>query len=228
MVFLFGKHELTPNIEELVLFRLKHCYHTDVIFSTHKSNYFKDFQSTFNVLKNFLPKETSGDYLYCPFDLLLDRGQKKVGDFLDLAKFRAFTLIVLGQLLLSHSQYHINGVLYGILEQLSKGKTLVPMIIVEIISSLSHCACHCKGRLYSCPAFLQAWLCGHISSLCSSIPRQVTFVPTPSRKKAMIDYQRLLANLPTEHIIWRAKWHKAHCLYLFSKNRTCIILIGLY
>lgn len=75
MVFCFGKHELTPTIEELKSFLyLKHCYRTDTIFPTHKSNYFKDFQSTLNVSKNFLPKETSGDYLHYPFDLLPDRG----------------------------------------------------------------------------------------------------------------------------------------------------------
>lgn len=44
MVFCFGKHELTPTIEELESFlNLKHCHHTDTIFPIHKNNYFKDF-----------------------------------------------------------------------------------------------------------------------------------------------------------------------------------------
>lgn len=74
MVFRFEKHELTPTIEELESFLdLKHYYRTDAIFPTHKNRYFKDFQSTFNVSKNFLPKETLGDYLHCPFTLLLDQ-----------------------------------------------------------------------------------------------------------------------------------------------------------
>lgn len=73
MIFRFRKHELTPMIEELKSFSdLKHCYRTDTIFPAHKSSYFKDFQSTLNVSKNFLPKETSGDYLHYLFDLLLD------------------------------------------------------------------------------------------------------------------------------------------------------------
>lgn len=82
MVFHFKKHELTPTIEELESFlNLKHEYHTNTTFPMHKNSYFKDFQSALNVSKSFLPKENSGDYLNCPFDLLLDRGWKKIGDF---------------------------------------------------------------------------------------------------------------------------------------------------
>lgn len=166
MVFHFGKHELTPTIEELEsFFNLKHCHHTDVIFPMHKNSHFKNFQSTLNVSKKFLPKENLGDYLHCPFNLLLDRGWGKAGDFSDPAKYRAFTLIVLSQLLLSPSWDQISGVLCSILGQLFKVKTMALMSIVETRSSLSHCARHCKGWLYSYPAFLQAWLQGHISSL---------------------------------------------------------------
>ena len=163
MVFCFGKHELTPPIKKLEYFlNLKHCHHKDTIFPMHKNSYFKDFQSTLNVQKNFLPRETSGDYLHCPFNLLLEQGWQKVGDFLNPAKYRAFTLTILGQLLFSRNRHQINGVLCSILQQLSEGKTLAPMIIIEITSSLSHCAWHCKGQLFGCPAFLQAWLRGHL------------------------------------------------------------------
>lgn len=62
----------------------------------------------------------------------------------------------------------------------------------------------------------------------SSIPYQVASIQAPSGKKALIDYQGLLANLPVEHIIWRVKWYKAHYPHLFSENHTFIILIGLY
>lgn len=73
MVFHFEKHELTPTIEELKSFLdLKHCYFIKAIFPAQKSSCFKDFQSTLNVSKTFLPKETLGDYFHCPFDLLLD------------------------------------------------------------------------------------------------------------------------------------------------------------
>lgn len=75
MVFRFGKHELTPTIKELESFlNLKHRHNADVIFPVHKNSYFKDFQSAINVSKDFLPRESSSDYLHCPFDLLLDRG----------------------------------------------------------------------------------------------------------------------------------------------------------
>lgn len=105
---------------------------------------------------------------------------------------------------------------------------MAPIIIAKIISSLSHCAHHCNGQLYGCLSFLQAWLSGHISLLPSSTPLQVASIPAPSRNKALIDYQGLLANLSAEHIIWRAKWYKAHYLHLFSENRTYIILTRLY
>lgn len=155
IVFQFGKHELTPTIEELESFlNLKHRHNADAIFPVHKNSYFKDLQSTINVSKDFLPRESSGDYLHCPFDLLLDRGWQKIGDFSNLAKYKAFTLTVLGQLLLSRSRCQIDGVLCSVLEQLSEEKTLAPMIIAEVTSSLSHCARHCKGRLYGCPIFL--------------------------------------------------------------------------
>lgn len=172
MVFRFGTHELNPTIEELESFlNLKHCHRADAIFPVHKNNYFKDLQSTLNVSKNFISNETSGNYLHYPFDLLLDRGWQKIKDFSNPTKYKAFTLTVLGQLLLSHSRHQIGGVLCNVLEQLSKGKTLTPMIIAEITSSLSHCAQHREGRLNGCPAFLQAWLRGHISSLPLYTPR---------------------------------------------------------
>lgn len=219
IVFCFGKHELTPTIEELEYFLgLKHCHHTEVIFPVHKSNYFKDFWLAINVSKAFLPKEISGDFLHCIFNLLLDRGWKKVEDFSDLAKFKAFTLMVLGQLLLSHSQHHISRVLCSILGQLFEGKTLAPIIIVETISSLSHCAQQRNGQLYGCPAFLQTSLYGHISSLPSSIPHQVILVQAPSRKKALIDYQGIFVGLPSEHIVWQAKSYKAHYPCLFFRE----------
>lgn len=41
-------------------------------------------------------------------------------------------------------------------------------------------------------------------------------------------YQQLLTNLATEHIIWKAKWHKIHYPHLFSENCTYMVLIGLY
>lgn len=198
MVFWFGKHELTPTIEELESFlNLKHHHNVNAIFLVHKNSYFKDFQSTLNVSKDFFPKESSGDYLQCPFDLLLDRGWQKIRDFLNPTKYKAFTLTVLGQLLLSHSQHQIGEVLCNVLEQLSEGKTLAPMIIVEVTFSLSHYAWHRRGRLYGCPIFLQAWLWGHISSLPLSTPRQNPSISTPSGKKATIDYQELLTNLAT-------------------------------
>lgn len=102
------------------------------------------------------------------------------------------------------------------------------MIIVKTTSSLSHCARHRKGRLYGCPAFLQAWLRGHISSLPLSTPHQNLSVLTPLGKKVVVDYQELLTNLSTKHITWKAKWHKAHYPHLFSENYTYMIFTGLY
>lgn len=102
------------------------------------------------------------------------------------------------------------------------------MIIAEVTSSLSHCAWHRRGRLYGCPIFLQAWLRGHISSLPLSTSCQNPSVSTPLGKKATIDYQELLTNLATEHIIWKAKWHKVHYPHLFSENRTYMVLTGLH
>lgn len=202
MVFRFGKHELTPTIEELEFFlNLKHRHNADAIFPVHKNSYFKDFQYTINVSKDFHPRESSGDYVHCPFDLLLDRGWQKIGDFSNLAKYKSFTLTVLGQLLLSRSRCQIDGVLCSVLEQLSKEKTLAPMIIAEVTSSLSHCVRHRRGRLYGYPIFLQAWLRGHISSLPLSTPRQNPSISTSSGKKATMHYQELLTNLATEYII---------------------------
>ncbi len=98
MVFRFGKHELTPTIEELESFlNLKHRHHADAIFPGTQEQLLQRLSDlTLNVSKNFLPKETLGDYLHCPFDLLLDRGWKKVRDFSNPAKYRAFILTSLG------------------------------------------------------------------------------------------------------------------------------------
>ncbi len=117
MVFRFGEQELTPTIEELESFLdWEHCLGISAIISTHKPSYLKSFH-TLEISKASLPKEATGEYLHCPFDLLLEKGWKKVGDFDNSIKFRAFTLVVLGQLLLSHSHHHINGVLLDILDQ---------------------------------------------------------------------------------------------------------------
>lgn len=97
MVFLFGKHELIPIIEELESFlNLKHRHNADATFPVHKNSYFKDFHSTLNVLKDFLPKESSGDYLQCPFDLLLDRGWQKIRDFSNPNQVQGFHIDNIG------------------------------------------------------------------------------------------------------------------------------------
>lgn len=158
----------------------------------------------------------------------MDRGWKKVGDFSNPTKFKAFTLIVLGQLLLSRSRHHVSEVLCIILSQLSKGKTLAPMIYTETISSLFHCAQLCNGQLYGCSTFLQVWLRKYISSLPSSIPRQVTLIQAPLGKMTTIDYQGLFVGLLYEHITWQAKWYREHYRHLFLGDHTYMILIGLY
>lgn len=145
MVFHFGEYELKPTIEEFESFLdWEHCLSVGDIIQTYKPNYLKGFHAL-NISKASLPKEAIGEYLHCPFDLLLERGWKKVGDFADPIKLKAFTLVFLGQLLLSHSHHHINGVLVDILRQHRQNKTLAPMIISEIISNLSYCAQHCRG-----------------------------------------------------------------------------------
>lgn len=83
---------------------------------THKPSYLKDFHAL-GICKASLPKEATSEYVCYPFDLLLERSWKKVGDFIYPTKFKAFTLLVLGQLLLSHNRHHINGILLDILGQ---------------------------------------------------------------------------------------------------------------
>lgn len=72
MVFCFREQELTPTIEELKSLVWKHCLDIDVVFPTHKPSYFKDFHAL-GISKASLPKEASGEYVHCPFDLLLER-----------------------------------------------------------------------------------------------------------------------------------------------------------
>lgn len=117
MVFRFEEQELIPTIEELESFLdWEHCLGISVVIPTHKPSYLKGFYAL-NISKASLLKEATREYLHCHFDLLLERSWKKVGDFTDPIKFKAFTLVVLGQLLLSHSRHHINGVLLDILGQ---------------------------------------------------------------------------------------------------------------
>lgn len=117
MVFRFGKHELTPTLEELESFLgWDHCLGTRAIIPNHKPSYWKNFHAL-DISKASLPKEATGEYLHCPFDLLLEKGWKKPGNFDNLVKFKAFTLVILGQLLLSHSHHHIHGILLNILDQ---------------------------------------------------------------------------------------------------------------
>lgn len=144
----------------------------------HKPSYFRNFH-TMDISKASLPKEATGEYLHCTFNFLLEKGWKKIGDFANTIKFKAFTLVGLRQLLLSHSRHHINGVLLNILDQHLQKKTLAPMIISETISSLSYYARHPKGRLYGCPTFLQAWLREHLFIL-ASFPTYVLRDLTPT------------------------------------------------
>lgn len=116
MVFCIGEQELTTIIEELEFFLgWDHCLGTKAIIPDHKPSYWKNFY-TLDISKASLPKEATGEYLHCSFDLLLEKGWKKPSDFDNLVKFRAFTLVVLGQLLLSHSHHHIHSILLNILD----------------------------------------------------------------------------------------------------------------
>lgn len=96
MVFYFGEQELTPTIEELEsILDWEHCLDINVMIQTYKPSYFKYFH-VLGISKASLPKKASGKYMHYPFDLLLERSWKKAGDFSDLIKFKAFTLVVLG------------------------------------------------------------------------------------------------------------------------------------
>lgn len=174
MVFCFREQELTLTIEELESFLdWKHCHDIGAVFPVHKPSYFKDFHMALGLLKDSLPKEALEECLHSSFDLILERSWKMVGDFIDPTKFKAFTLLILGQLILSHSRHHISGVLCDILMQHLQKKMLAPVIISKTTTSLSHCAQHRRGRLYDCLAFLKAWLHEHVTTL-SSFPTYVS------------------------------------------------------
>lgn len=116
MVFRFREHELTPTIEKLESFLCwDHCLGTNAIIPDHKPSYWRNFH-TLDISKALLPKEALGEYLHCSFDLLLQKGWKKPDNFDNPVKFRAFTLVVLGQLLLLHNRHHIHGILLDILD----------------------------------------------------------------------------------------------------------------
>lgn len=117
MVFHFGEQDLSPTIEELESFLdWERCFGISAIIPVHKLRYLRNFH-TLEISKTSLPKEATGEYLHYLFDILLEKGWNKIGDFANPVKFKAFTLAAIGQLLLSHSRHHINGVLLNILDQ---------------------------------------------------------------------------------------------------------------
>lgn len=179
-----------------------------------------------------MPKQIILDY---PLECLIELGWRKEGDFEDLHKFYAFTLATIGKLLLSTKKTHVEGPVMVVVNQVKHERTLIPMILAEILLSLSHFAEQGHRRLLGSLGFLQAWLREHLPQISSLwYMEQFSNIPVQSHMKQFPkcviayteEYMEIFNNITTDSILWRRDWCKRNHLHTNILDKITSFLLA--
>lgn len=122
------------------------------------------------------------------------------------------------------------------MEQLIEGSSFVPMIMSEMIRSLSYCSSHKHGIFFGCAALLQVWVLEHLADF-QSIRVRFLFQDlihrhvTGSSEKEMIESKEewvaYFCSLPFDKIVWKVEWLQTSSAILHCPGHHFVPLLGL-
>lgn len=231
-VFRFGMYEMCPTLEEFSGL-LSVSSKLEAVVPKPKNGYATTIADYLGIPKKRIPRDSDNLFRFCPIKFLVQTEEE--------TKFKALTVAVVSQLLLFRDPEQVDGLVFEVLKSLKDGKSLIPIVLAETISSLTRCAAHRNGRLCGSPALLQIWLREHIPFLSrndrkglntslevkSPLLAHVLKHPRPATILAK-EYFRVLSKLSLEQIKWTLPCGRNRSPRLAIQNRRYMILCGLY
>ncbi|KAH0655511.1 hypothetical protein KY285_030393 [Solanum tuberosum] len=249
MVFKFVDFDLTPMIEEISDF-IDLPYHECEMMVPYKPSS-REFLKSLGMKSNpTLPSLNLGwihfDFLYSRFGRddsyysFIDGFECSVEEW-ETYRLNAFAIALLGSLVFPKIRGMIGTRLGYVVRDLGQRegeprKTLVPMILAEIMRSLSACV---DGRMFfeGCNFFLQLWAIEHFylrfdavdifmgyGNKINNHPRRMIAFTVPV---GFIDWQIFLTELESYRIQWKLHWLSTPHAIVRGDDRYFIELIGL-
>ncbi|KAH0633191.1 hypothetical protein KY284_035977 [Solanum tuberosum] len=249
MVFKFVDFDLAPTIEEISGF-IDMSYHECEMIVPYKPSS-KEFLQSLGMKSNpTLPSLSLGwihfDFLYSRFGRddsycsFIDEFECSVEEW-EIYRLNAFAIALLGSLVFPRIRGMIDTRLGYVVRDLAQRegeprKTLVPMILAEIMRSLSACV---DGRMFfeGCNLLLQLWAIEHFyirsdvvdifmgyGNKINNHPRRMVAFTAPV---GFVDWQIFLTELESYRIQWKLHWLSTPHAIVRGNDRYFIELIGL-